>query len=133
MKHKLRSVIFLSAILLVFLPLNRALALVVNSPVVTDRGDNQSEKAVAFAVLTFESLSIGENSNSELPSILNNLPMVENETSLSAQGFMPPWMDLNVKGIIDQLTPSPIPTSVLLLGTSLIGLIGIARRSVFTS
>lgn len=132
MKWKLSFVFFLVSVLLILLPFNIALALIVNPLVVVDRGENHSEKVASFAVLRFELPASQGNLNSKLNASLNNLPIIESEASLGIQEFIPPSTYLNVRGIIDGFAPTPIPTSVLLLATGLIGLIGIARRSLFT-
>ena len=134
MKLKLTAVFFLVSALLVVMPFHVALALVVNPPVAVDMvNENNEGNGSSFAVLTFE-VPVSEGKlNSRFNTFFNNLTIDEKEASMGIQGFILPSTYLNVRGIIDGFAPTPIPTSVLLFGTGLIGLIVIARRSLFTS
>ncbi len=131
MKRKMKSIPFLILVLLVVFPLKTALALVVNTPIVVDRGEKHRVESASFAVLTIEQPKLGEYLNFELIASHNNLPIAKNETSIGLQTILNSAF-LNVSGLTDEFTPTSIPTSVLLLGSGLIGLIGIARRSLFT-
>ena len=133
MKWTLKIIFFVYMLHIILLPFNFAFALVVN-PMGMDNVERTNNKLPSsFAVLTVEIPGLEGNLNSKLNTALNNPPVIENKTSLGIQGFIPHWMYLNVKGVIDGFSPSTIPTSILLIGTSLIGLIGIARRSFFTT
>lgn len=134
MKLKLTSVFFLVSVLLVLMPFfNVALALVVNPPVAVDMvNENNDGNGVSFEVLTFE-VPVSEGKlNSKFNTFFNKLTMDEKEASMGIQGFSLTSTFLHVKGITDGFAPIPLPTSMLLLGAGLVGLIGIARRNLFT-
>jgi len=132
MKRKLKVVLYLVSVLIVLLPFNVALALIVNPSIVVDTVENNDGKVGSFEVLAFERTGSKGNFNSKLNSTPNNLPIIESKTSLGIQGFILPSTSLDVRGIIDGFAPTPIPPSILLLGTALIGFICVARRSFFT-
>ncbi len=132
MKCKLKFVFLITVFHITLLPFNLALALVVN-PMGIDNVDRTNKKLPpSLAVLAVEIPSLEVDLNPQLTASPNNLPVIESKATLGIQRFIPPWMYLNVRGVVDGFSPSPIPTPVLLIGTSLIGLIGIARRSFFT-
>ena len=132
MKRRLRVVLYLVSVLIVVLHFNVALALIDNPSIVVDTIENKDEKLGSFEVLAFEWTGPERNINSKLNSTLNHLPIIESETSLGIQEFILPSTSLDVSGIIDGFAPTPIPPSILLLGTALIGFICVARRSFFT-
>ncbi len=123
MKQNLKFVFLLITVFLILLPLKPALALVVNAPGIVDGGDNHSTNIESFSVL-----AVGLP---ELEASFNKLPIVKNESSLGVLAVLNSAFP-NVRGLTDELASTPIPTSFLLLGSGLIGLIGIARRSLFT-
>lgn len=127
MKQNMKFAFLLITVLLILLPSMPALALVVNTPVVIDRG----EKIASFSMLHVGLAPVEENLTMHLEKSLNKLPIVKDETSLGVQAVLNSAF-LQVRGLTDELASTPIPTSVLLLGSGLIGLIGIARRSLFT-
>ncbi len=132
MKCKLKFVFLITVIHITLLPFNLALALVVN-PTGMDNVESTNKKLTpSLAVLAVEIPGLEGNLNPQLKASTNNLPVIESKATLGIQGFIPPWMYLNVRGVLDGFSDSPIPTPVLLIGTTLIGLIGIARRSFFT-
>lgn len=133
MKRKLRVVLYLVSVLMVLLHFNVALALIDNPSIVVDTVENNDEKVDSFEVLAVEWTGSEGNFNSKLNSTPNNLPIIdEREASLGIQGVVRPSTSLDVRGIIGGFAPTPIPPSVLLLGTALIGFICVARRSFFT-
>lgn len=132
MKRKLRVVLYLVSVLIVLLHFNVALALSDNPSIVVDTVENNDGKVGSLEVWAFEWTGSEENFNSKLNSTPNNLPIIEREASLGIQGVVRPSTSLDVRGIIDGFAPTPIPPSILLLGTALIGFICVARRSFFT-
>ena len=132
MKRKLRVVLYLVSLLIVLLHFNVALALIDNPSIVVDTIENKDDKLGSFEVLAFEWTGSERNINSKLNSTPNNLPIIESEARLGIQGVVLPSTSLNVRGIISEFAPTPIPPSILLLGTALIGFICVARRSFFT-
>ena len=132
MKRKFRVVLYLVSVLIVFLPFNGALALIDNPSIVVDTIENNEGKAGSFEVLAFERPGSEGNFNSKLNSTPINLPIIKSETTLGIQEFILPSTSLDVRGLIDGFAPTPIPPSILLLGTALIGFICVARRSFFT-
>ncbi|MGP0593507.1 hypothetical protein ACTRXD_13365 [Nitrospira sp. T9] len=132
MKRKLRVVLYLVSVLIVLLTFNVALGLVDNPSIVEDTVESNDGKVGSFEVMAFERTGSEGNFNSKLNSTTINLPIIKSETSLGIQEFILPSTSLDVRGIIDGFAPTPIPPSILLLGTALIGFICVARRSFFT-
>ncbi|GJL67421.1 MAG: hypothetical protein NPIRA06_00560 [Nitrospirales bacterium] len=132
MKRKLRVVLYLVSVLSILLPFNVALALIDNLSIIVDTVENNNGKVGSFEVMVFERTGSEGSFNSKLNSTPINLPIIKSETSLGIQEFIMPSTSLDVSGIIDGFAPTPIPPSILLLGTALIGFICVARRSFFT-